>query len=294
MLLMRTTATLCLLFSLASLPACSVSLDRSPVLAFSGERVEGEPFEWQGRIAPGQTLEIKGVNGPIRAVAAAGDVARVRAIRTGRRNDPDLVRIEVVEYGGGVTVCAIYPEPSSNECRPGGDGRVGSRNNDVSVSFLVEVPNAARFATRTINGDVVAEELAGEVRARTTNGDVRVERGTTVYARTTNGNIRIVSAAAAQASTTNGSITAELDPRGGTEPLTFSTTNGSITLLVPPGSDARIEARTTNGRVRSDLPLTVSGAISSRRLSADLGAGGRMLKLSTTNGSIHLKERPVN
>ena len=44
------------------------------------------------------------------------------AQRTGRRNDPEDVRLEVVEHAGGVTICAVYPSKDAarpNECRPG-------------------------------------------------------------------------------------------------------------------------------------------------------------------------------
>ena len=85
------------------------------------------PFQWRGRLAPGQTIEIKGINGGIRATASSSPEVEVTAIRTARRSNPEDVRIEVVPHGGGVTICAVYPTPPDrdpNRCEPGGGGAV--------------------------------------------------------------------------------------------------------------------------------------------------------------------------
>ena len=80
-------------------------------------------FHWKGPIAPGKRLEIKGVNGYIRATVASGDQAEVSARRHARRSDPASVEIKVVTHDAGVTICAVYPTPEDarrpNECAPG-------------------------------------------------------------------------------------------------------------------------------------------------------------------------------
>lgn len=259
----------------------------------SGRReAQAEPFAWRGSVAAGQALEIKGVNGPVRAFPAEGREIEVRAIRTGKRSDPADVRIAVVEHGGGATLCAVYPSSGGggeNRCAPGDAGRLWTRNNDVRVEWTVRVPRGVRFAARTTNGEVSTEGVGGEVRALSTNGSVRVAGAWEANVRTTNGNIALSAVHGASASTTNGSINATLLQPNRTEPLDFRTTNGSITLVVPEGTDADLNASTTNGRITTDFPLTVQGTVSFRRLSATLGRGGRPLTLRTTNGSIRLR-----
>ena len=68
-----------------------------------------QDFHWTGTLAPGKRLEIKGVSGDIRATLASGTQIEVTARKTGRRSDPDEVRIEVVPFEDGVTICAVYP-----------------------------------------------------------------------------------------------------------------------------------------------------------------------------------------
>src|SRR6185436_9131116 len=81
------------------------------------------PFQWRGQLAAGQTIEVKGINGDVRATASPSAEVEVAAIRSARRSNPDDVRIEVVPHGGGITICAVYPSPPGSEpnvCAPGG------------------------------------------------------------------------------------------------------------------------------------------------------------------------------
>ena len=76
-------------------------------------------------IAPGQAIEIKGVNGDVRAEPSGSNEVEVVAVKRAQRDNPESVRIEVVPHAGGVTICAVYPSRDGqqpNECLPGNDG----------------------------------------------------------------------------------------------------------------------------------------------------------------------------
>ena len=64
--------------------------------------------------------------------------------------------------------------------------------------------------------------------------------------------------------------------------------NGSITVELPDGIGADVTARTINGAIETDFPLTVSGRFSHRRLSGSIGGGGEQISLVTVNGSVSL------
>ncbi|HUG52048.1 MAG TPA: DUF4097 family beta strand repeat-containing protein [Vicinamibacteria bacterium] len=232
-------------------------------------------FEWRGRVAPGKTVEIKGVNGAIQASLAAGDEVEVTASKRGRRSDPGSVRVEVVEHAGGVTVCAVYPDVDGrrNECQPGEGGRMSTRDNDVNVHFTVKVPRGVGFAPRTVNGEIEVSDLEGDVDARTVNGSVE-----------------LATSGRAEARTVNGSIRARAGRADWTGDAAFKTVNGSITLTLPASTAAEVRAATVNGDIETDFPLTVTGRVSRRRLVGTIGAGGRSLELETVNGSIHLRK----
>ena len=129
---------------------------------FSGPKRTAAPFRWTGKVAAGKTFEVRGINGRIRATTTGGSEVELVAIRSGRRNDPESVKIEVIPHGGGVTVCALYPSPEgsrANECKPGG-GRMNTRNNDVNVEFELRIPKDVNFEGRTVNGGIELKKAA--------------------------------------------------------------------------------------------------------------------------------------
>lgn len=241
-----------------------------------GQLVKNEQFRWTGQVAAGQSIEIKGINGSISAEPAGGGEVEVVATKKARRSDPAGVSIKVVPHAGGVTICAVYPSDNAdqpNTCEPGrGRGNSSVRNNDVNVSFLVRVPPGVAFIGRTVNGEISATSLTGNVDSRTVNGSIKIS--TTGYA---------------QATTVNGEITATLGNANWPESLEFKTVNGGIDLDLPSTLSTRIEADTFNGDVWSDFPLTLQGRMSRKHMSGTIGDGGRELLLKTLNGSIRLK-----
>ena len=81
-------------------------------IAFGSPAAAQSPdFRWHGRLASGKRVEVKGVNGDVRAVFTTGAEVEVTAAKHARRSDPDDVKIEVIEHDGGVTICAVYPTP---------------------------------------------------------------------------------------------------------------------------------------------------------------------------------------
>lgn len=231
-------------------------------------------FQWSGQLNPGQKIEVYGINGAIHAGAGSG--ASVAGHKRARRSNPDLVEIKAVEHAGGVTICAIYPD-SGGTCTPGHGlrGGHGTRDNDVSVDFTVQVPSGVAAVLHTVNGEIEARDLDGDVTAETVNGSVDVNtRGM------------------ARAQTVNGSLTASMGQADWRGELEMSTVNGSIRIEVPDGTGALVEAQTVNGDIESDFDgITVSGRRGPRHARGTIGSGGRELSLSTVNGSIELRRR---
>jgi hypothetical protein len=235
-------------------------------------------FNWNGQLAAGQTVEIKGINGGIHANAAKGGDVLVTAARSARRSNPADVRFEVVPHAGGVTICAIYPSPAgepANECAPGGRGRTNTRDNDTVVDFTVQVPAGVNFVGRTVNGSVDGDSLPANAEAYTVNGSVNLSAAGTALGNTVNGSI----------SATMG----RADWQGGGH---FKTVNGDITLRLPVSVNAQVDAETVNGSLRSEFPLTLSGEeFRRKRLNGTIGNGGQTLDLKSVNGSISLLKR---
>lgn len=232
-----------------------------------------EQRQWSWDLGPGRVVEIKNVNGSITAEPAASQSVEVVAVKRARRSNPAEVRVEAVEHQQGITVCAVYPSRrGDNRCAPGDEGRLDGDRSDVQVNFVVRIPESIRFVGTTVNGSVTAEGLSEDVRASSVNGS-----------------IRIVTEGAASATSVNGSIVATMGRTGDLGALHFETRNGSITLTLPEDIDAEFSGGTMNGRIASDLPVTVTGRNGPRSLSGVLGSGGKTIHLSSMNGGINIR-----
>ncbi len=231
-----------------------------------------DELPWSGAIAEGDRIEIKGVIGDVRALAAAGSTTEVSATKSGRTSDPSQVTFAVVEHAGGVTICAVYPTPPGeppNQCLPGDEGQSNVRDNDVEVDFTVMLPAGVVFVGRTVNGAVAATNVASDVFASTVNGGVSVS-----------------TSRHAEATTVNGAVNVSIGVADWDRDLELTSVNGSVTIEVPSDTNARVRASTVNGIVRSDFPLATT--LLGNAAEGTIGSGGRLLTLSTVNGDINL------
>ena len=244
--------------------------------AFLPGAAAAQDFRWHGAIPQGQSIEIKGVNGDVRAEPSGSNEVEVVAEKRARRDSPESVQIQTVPHAGGVTICAVYPSRDGarpNECRPGDGGRMNTQNNDVTVRFTVRVPAGVHFVGKTVNGEVDASRL---------NGDLTLS--------TVNGSIGFSTTGTARATTVNGSIRGEMGRADWSDRLEMSTVNGSITLSFPSSLSTDVNVSTVNGDISTEFPLSVTGRFSRRRLEGTIGGGGRMLSLESVNGSITLRK----
>ena len=236
---------------------------------------QGAVFHWSGELAADKIVEIKNVNGNIDAETTVGDEIQVTAEKSGR--DADKVKIEVVPFADGVTVCAIYPPGifggSTGRCEPGKSYSSNVHGDNARVHFTVRLPKNLRFSGVTVNGDVTAQDM-----------------GRFVHAVSVNGSIRVSTSAWAQADTVNGSITAKMGDAAWMGTLKIASVNGSIELQMPDDLNADVKFSSVNGQMSSDFPITISGGFAGHNAHGTIGKGGRSLVVDTVNGSVELKK----
>ncbi len=239
------------------------------------EAASAEPFAWEGKLTPGQQVEIIGRNGRITAGPSTDGNVEVRGVRHGY--NADEIRIEVTEHAGGVTIETVYPE------RGWWSWWGGSRR----IDFSVAVPDDVDFVARNRNGHVDANGLGGNVEVVTRNGGITVIADGSVDVQTRNGRVQVEAGGYARAHSRNGSVRATLRKADWTGDATFETRNGSLTLHVPETVNADVSMHTRRGSIHTDL--AVDADIDERRhLAGRIGDGGRNLRLKTRNGSIRL------
>jgi cytoskeletal protein CcmA (bactofilin family) len=237
---------------------------------------DANPFHWQGKIAAGQVIEVKGVSGNINAQGVDGEQAEVTAVKSGR--DSAEVKIAVVQTSEGVTICAIY-RGAESDCVPGREWPSQNHDLQARVDFTVHVPRQVRFLGRTVNGGIEATDMGSHVDAITVNGSVRVS-----------------TAEWAEAKTVNGSVDAKIGKAEWPGELKFSSVNGAVNLELPASLNADAHFKTLNGNVHSEFPITIQGGFGGHvdghgtNMTGRIGSGGRDLDIQTVNGRIELKK----
>jgi DUF4097 and DUF4098 domain-containing protein YvlB len=186
-----------------------------------------------------------------------------------------------------------------------------------TAKLIVTMPRAGNVTAKSGDGSIHIEEVSGRLELRTGDGSIR---GRAIGGQMTfytgdgsvtlddaNGNLDVdtgdgsVSVSgklgAVKLHTGDGSITFRAESGTAmTEDWSMTTGDGGISVYLPPDFAAQLDAHTGDGSIRNELKLQAEAEAggdrteSSRRtLRAKLGAGGKMLKIRTGDGSIRLK-----
>jgi hypothetical protein len=153
-------------------------------------------------------------------------------------------------------------------------GPEGVNNSGWSVSYEIFVPQTTDLNLTTHNGVITISDVRGRITFDAVNGGVQLRR----------------IAGDVSGRTVNGGLTVEL--AGNTwegRQLEASTDNGGVTISMPEYYSARLETETVNGHIQSDFPVTLQGNISKSRLAFNVGSGGPLIHVTTTNGGVKLK-----
>ncbi len=242
------------------------------------EAVGGE-YRWNGDLAAGKVLEVKGISGSVHAMKASGDRFEVVATKHGRSSDFDEVEIDLVEHADGVTVCALYPgrRGRSASCEAGDGDNGNMRDLDVEVEFQVHVPAGVKFVGRSVSGDVEAVGLEGDVEAFSVSGDIDI---------TTSG--------IAHGSTVSGDISVTMGRGTWEGELEFHTVSGDVDIAVPQDLRADVFFESLSGELHSDFAITMEGRRSQfigQNIRGTIGGGGGSLSLKSVSGDVNVRRR---
>jgi DUF4097 and DUF4098 domain-containing protein YvlB len=144
-----------------------------------------------------------------------------------------------------------------------------------SVSYEIHVPRKMSLDLRATNGGISIENVDGRLQFETTNGGITLVGVA--------GNVR--------GETSNGGVDVQLTgDRWSGEGLDVRSTNGGVDVTIPANYSARLETGTTNGGMDIGFPITVQGRLN-RHLTTQLGDGGPLVRVTTTNGGVTLRRR---
>jgi DUF4097 and DUF4098 domain-containing protein YvlB len=149
------------------------------------------------------------------------------------------------------------------------------RSLEVTSEFAdvtVEQVTADRYTLKTNNGDLIIAGAHGALELENTFGDILITGATDAVLdlKTENGNIDFSGA---------------LDPGAD---HTIQNSFGNISLAFPAESAFDLLLKTEFGQIRSEFPVTISGALSETEWQGTLNGGGPLLSATTNNGNISL------
>ena len=167
--------------------------------------------------------------------------------------------------------------------------RIVSGNSNVTVSNIegeayVRTSFGLVRATR-INGPLTVENSSGGLEALAIKGPVN--------ARTSFGGVSIDDVGGRiDIDNQNGAIVVKhISPKaasGGCNPITLRTSFGPIRIYLPANAGYSVDARTSFGRINSELPITVTGLTTGDSLAGKIGNGECELRLIDANSSIEM------
>jgi DUF4097 and DUF4098 domain-containing protein YvlB len=197
-------------------------------------------------------------------------------IKGWRRSDM-LVRARVEASGDSEASAAtmasqVWIDSSGGQVRAMGPQSVN--NSSWSVSYEIFVPQNTDLTLKANNGGIAISDVRGQIHFEGNNGGVQLKRlAGDVTGATVNGGVQVELAGAMW------------DGRQ----LEVSTRNGGVSVAMPSNYSAHLQAETQSGGVQSDFPVMVDGNAKPRQLDFNVGAGGPLIHITTTNGRVSFK-----
>ena len=199
----------------------------------------------------------------------------------------DAVEIEVREPSafaifGGISERIFVDVTVPSEC----DLRV--RTGDGALSL--EAPLHGSFELSTGDGHVTLQGVRGDIHV--TSGDGAID-GTdldgNLFARASDGAVRLdgrFDALDVRTGDGHVDVTARKGSKLDTD-WSVETSDATLALLIPRDLRATLDARTSDGRIRFDLPVTASG-LDHHVIRGKINGGGPTLRLRTGDGTLTL------
>ena len=223
-----------------------------------------ETFEMR----PGARVEVRGINGNVTVETTAAATAEVHVVRTADSGSSLAHRrISVEQTSTGLVV--------RGESRRGGWWRrIFGGGTQAREEVTLRVPRRINLETHGINGRVVVGEIDGSVEVGGVNGSVELGQAS----------VR------AEVNGVNGQVTLTLD-RAGERGVGMSGINGDVEFRLRESINADVEVTGQNGGVTLNAPnVTRQERPNRSRMSARLGTGGGLLRLSGVNGNIRFQQ----
>jgi hypothetical protein len=167
--------------------------------------------------------------------------------------------------------------------------QVGVVNAGATMSGI-----SAKMTAKSVSGDITLDRVAGNVDAKTVSGNLEArDLDGEIAFNSVSGDLTLAGGAVGHldARTVSGRVTADIELRDGGG-VRVSTISGDVAVRVPNSLSARVQLRSTSGRLSSSFDgMDGSQARRPSVLSATLGSGSGSLSVTSMTGNVTLLAR---
>ena len=275
--------------------ACGV-----PLVGFTAKKdfQEREETNQTYQLAPGASVEVSSIRGPVEIVNGDTATAQVQIIRTARtRADLEYHKIEVTQTGNRLVVRGVR-EPED----PRG------RNIQVNHHVILRVPRSINLAVSSVSGSLKVGDVDGQMAVSSISGSAKIGNvGDKVVVSSVSGSLEVGDVGADVRVTSisgnlglgqvNGSLDVtsisgglnatlvSLSPKG----IRINSVSGSVEIKFQNDVNADFNAEHVSGEVYLDVPnATRDSEARSSNVRARIGQGGTPIVIQSVSGNIRL------
>jgi len=165
-----------------------------------------------------------------------------------------------------------------------GDAHAETSGGHIEVTDL-----RGNLTAETSGGHIAIKKISGHARVETSGGHIETDAvDGDIFAETSGGHIEIRDAKGRVDADTSGGHVDVSFAKGNARGGKIESSGGGITVAIDPNVDLAIDASTSGGSVRTDIPVKILGKVSGSSIKGSLGKGGELLYVHTSGGSVSI------
>lgn len=289
-----------LLTSVMMLASCAMMAGSSTEKAsLNDDFKEREEFNQKYQLAPGASVEVSSIRGPVEISNTDSTTAEVQIIRTARtRADLEYHKVEVVQTGNALVVRGVQEREDRRD-----------QNIRVNHHVILKLPRRVDLAITSISGSLRMADADGQTKVTSISGSVTIGNvGGPLQARSISGSLQVGNVGAEvrvasvsgsvevaqlnsslDVSSVSGNVKATVDKLD-TQGIHIKSVSGSVELGLKGDVNADFKADSFSGQVYLEIPGVIrdDSEAKSDRVRARIGVGGSPITIFSVSGNIRL------
>jgi hypothetical protein len=165
----------------------------------------------------------------------------------------------------------------------------GDANAETSGGHIEVTDLKGNLTAETSGGHIAIKRVSGNAKVETSGGHIETDGvDGNLIAETSGGHIEIRGAGGRVDADTSGGHVEVSFAKGNAHGGKIESSGGGITVGIDPNVDLAIDASTSGGSVRTDVPVKIIGKVNGSSIRGTLGKGGETLYVHTSGGSVSI------